>query len=224
MVDVTQLVKILKVVFLLSLISVCFLGFNLPSINRFLDDKVIIHESVEKYDSLRPPAITICPKKWKSEKVTMVGAHSAAHYENHCGNASTVDDYMACVTKKTYGFEEIVESATRGWFKGVMENFTDPQLWTWDLTFAMWGRCYTLDYDKLFKVNPRNDGIALQLIVKKDYVIYLFDPDFHFITANPLLTMPVTILALHGSKSDPKFRTVVIKMLRTEELNRLEAP
>ena len=126
--------------------------------------------------------------------------------------------------KKTYGFEEMVQHATRGVFKGFMENFTDPQRWTWDLTLAMFGRCYTLDYDKLFKVNPRNDGIALQLIVKKDYVIYLFDPDFHFITANPLLTMPVTILALHGSKSDPKFRTVVIKMLRTEELNRLEAP
>ena len=108
MVDVTQLLKVLKVVFFLCLISVCFFGFNFKSIKRFLDKEVIIQESVEKHNALRPPAITICPKQWKTESVPQA---DFTHYERHCGNASMAEDYEACVTNKTYSFEEMVRSA-----------------------------------------------------------------------------------------------------------------
>ena len=217
MVDVTLLVKILKVVFLLCLISVSFFHFNLPSIKRFLDNKVIIHESVEKHNALKPPAITICPKKWKTERAPTV---DAAHYENHCSNASTTEDYVSCVTNNTYGFKDMIQHATHG-FSNV-EDLTDPQLWSWDLTFAALGRCYTLDYDQMLKENPLEDGIEFRFVRKNDFYIYLSEPDFHFIRGNPLLTVPVTMVTLHGFES--RVLGVTLKMVRTEELNRLEAP
>ena len=223
MVDVGQLLKILKVVFLLCLISICFFRFNFPSIKKFLDDEVIINESVEKHNSLRPPAITICPRKWKPESMPVI---DTTYYENYCGYASTplttAEDYMACVTNKTYGFEEMVQSATRGFSHNAEENFTDARLWTWDLTLAVVGRCYTLNHDHLLQLNPLTDGILLQLVQKKDYYIYFSEPDFHFIRAWPLLTIPVTMVALHGFESN--YLSVTLKMVRTEELNRPEAP
>ena len=217
MVDVTQLlkVKLLKVIFLLCLISICFFQFNFQSIKRFLDDEVIIHESIQKHNALRPPDITICPKKWKPESRPQL---FPPHYENHCGNASTAEDYEACVTNKTFSLEEMVKSTMRGMNNSVV----DPQLWTWDVTFTPLGRCYTLDYDQPFKINPLKDGIALQLLDNNDYYVYLSEPDFHFIRAQPLLTVPVTMVALHGLNSS--LTTIMLKMVRTEELNRLEAP
>ena len=218
MVDVTQLLKVLKVGFLLCLVSVCFLRFSFPAIKRFLDDKVIINESIEKHNSLRLPAITICPKKWKSALQV-----DSNHYERHCGNASTAEDYMTCVTNKTYGFEEIVQSATRG-SRQIVEDSTNPKLWTWDVTFAAVGRCYTLNYDQLLKLNPSEDGIVLNLvnIQENDYYIYLSEPDFYFTaTANPI-TMPVTMVTMHGMETG--HLSIRLKMVRTEELNRLEAP
>ena len=217
--DVTQLlkVKLLKVIFLLCLISICFFQFNFQSIKRFLDDEVIIHESVEKHDALKPPAITVCPKKWKPESGPQL---DAAHYENHCGNASTREDFEACVTNKTFSLEEMIQCAMRG--LNQVEDLTDPQLWTSDVTFAVLGRCYTLDYDQLFTINPLKDGIALIVVENNDYYIYFSEPDFHFIRAQPLLTVPVTMVALHGLNSS--ITSIMLKMVRTEELNRLEAP
>ena len=222
MVDVTPLLKVLKVVFLLCLISVCFFGFNFKSIKRFLDEEVIINESVEKHNALRPPVITICPNKWKTESATPQAETN--NYERHCGNATTTEDYEACVINKTYGFEEMIQSATRGAFDRVVEDVTDPQLWTWDVTLAAMGRCYTLNYNQLFKLNPLRDGIVLNLVniqEMNDYYIYLSEPDFYFITANPL-TMPVTMVTLNGMESG--HLSIMLKMVRTEELNRLEAP
>ena len=109
-----------------------------------------------------------------------------------------------------------------GFSHNAEENFTDARLWTWDLTLAVVGRCYTLNHDHLLQLNPLTDGILLQLVQKKDYYIYFSEPDFHFIRAWPLLTIPVTMVALHGFESN--YLSVTLKMVRTEELNRPEAP
>ena len=219
MVDVKPLIKILNVAFLLFLISACFINFSLPSIQKFLDYEVIIHESVEKHDALRPPAITICPKKWKPEREPEI---KNVNYETYCGNSSTAEDFMACVTNKTYGFKEMIQSARRGMHGDVVEDFTDSQLWAWDLTFASVGRCYTFNYDQLLKPNPLMDGIFLQLVENNytDY-LYLSEPDFNFISSNPL-SIPVTLVTLHGIESGTL--SVILKMVKTEELNRVEAP
>ena len=128
----------------------------------------------------------------------------------------------ATLTNKTYGFEEMIQSATRGFLHNAEENFNDPRLWTWDLTLAVVGRCYTLNHDHLLQLNPLTDGIVLELVQMKDYYVYFSEPDFHFIRANPLLTIPVTMVVLHGFES--RYLSVVLKMVRTEELNRPEAP
>ena len=219
MVDVKPLLKILNVAFLLFLISACFINFSLPSIKKFLEYEVIIHESVEKHKALRPPAITICPKKWKPKTEPMIDNDN---YETHCGNSSTSEDFMGCVTNKTYGRKEMIGYARRG-VHSVVEDFidyVDPQLWTWDLTFATLGRCYTLNYDQLLKPNPLTDGIFLQLVNHTDS-LYLSGPGFNFTTANPLM-MPVTFVTLHGIESGTL--SVILKMVKTEELNRVEAP
>ena len=220
MVDVTPLLKILNVAFLLFLISACFINFSLPSIKKFLDYEVIIHESVEKHDALKPPAITICPKKWKPEIEPKI---DKANYETHCGNYSTAEDFTTCVTDKTYDGKEMIEYAKRGVYSVVdVEDFIDSQLWTGDLTFATVGRCYTLNYDQLLKPNPLLDGIFLQL-VENNYTafLYLSEPDFNFISSNPI-SMPVTMVTLHGIESGTL--SVILKMVKTEELNRAEAP
>ena len=56
-----------KIIFLLCLMGICFFGFGLPSIKRFFDKETTVTESVEKKDSLKPPAITVCPERWKPD-------------------------------------------------------------------------------------------------------------------------------------------------------------
>ena len=89
------------------------------------------------------------------------------------------------------------------------------------MTFVGVGRCFTFNYDQLLKLNTLTDGITLQLVPNNDYYIYLSEPDFNFITANPL-TMPVTMVTLHGMEAG--HLAVSLNVVGTEELNRLNAP
>ena len=65
------------------------------------------------------------------------------------------------------------------------------------------------------------DGIVL-LVQKNDYYIYLSEPDFYFTATSNPLAMPVTMVTLNRMESGQL--GVFLKMVRTEELNRPEAP
>ena len=56
-----------KIVFLFSLIGICFIVFGLDFFKKFLACETTVNESTEQKQALKPPAITICPQVgWKN--------------------------------------------------------------------------------------------------------------------------------------------------------------
>ena len=126
-------------------------------------------------------------------------------YKSNCGEANDTKAFTNCVRDKTFAIGEVVVSATQGYQSNFANNLSvsDPQLWTSDMTMAMVGRCYTLHYDRLLKVDQETESIIIDL-VPANYYVFLHDPDFFLFTINPL-TMPTTTLNLNLQEMEASY-------------------
>ena len=95
---------ILKTIFYLSLFSICFFDFGRPCIQKLFADDVTVNEFVTKTTSLKPPAITICPQKWKNDSSPLM---PEGNYMKNCKDASRANDFSHCVANKTFGINEV---------------------------------------------------------------------------------------------------------------------
>ena len=208
---------ILQMAFFLSLSTICFFGFGLPCLKRFFDNEITVREFVEKKTSLKPPAITVCPQKWKPDSPPIM---PVGHYKKKCGDANDTQDFIDCVANKTFGIREVIVSATQGYQSNVVRNLSvsDPHLWTWDMTMAMVGRCYTLHYEQLLKVDQETDSIVVNL-VPGNYYIGLHHPDFFLFTINPL-TMPMTTVNLQ--ERNGSYLSIALEQVQREKLNEVD--
>ena len=212
-----RLLRIIQMAFFVSLLSICFFGFGLPCIKKFFDNEITVTESVEKKDSLKPPAITVCPERWKPDTPPIL---PKGHYRRNCGGANSTKDFEACVENKTFGFNEVIVSATQGYLSNTVMNLSDPQLWTSDLTLVLTGRCYTLNYDQLLKVDQETESVWVNL-VPENYFVILHHPDFSLFTINPL-SIPTTAFNLQVSNAS--YTGLILEMIQIENINRPEVP
>ena len=218
-----QLLRYLKLAFFLSLFSICFFGFGLPCIKRFFDSEISVKEFVEEKASLKPPAITVCPQMWKPDSPPVM---PIGHYKNNCGEANDAKGFEDCVEHKTFGIDEVIVEATQGYLSNIVRNLpvSDSQLWTSDMTMAMLGRCYTLNYDQLLEVDQETESIIINL-VPQNYYVYLHDPDFFLFTINPL-AMPTTEVDLQSAVQmmNAPSLGLILEMVQVENLDRPGAP
>ena len=214
-----HLLHILKMAFFLSLASICFFGFGLPCIRRFFANEITVNEFVKKKTSLKPPAVTICPQMWKPDSPPVM---PLGHYKTNCRDANNTKDFSDCVRNKTFGISEVIVSATQGYQSNVVSNLSvsDPQLWTSDMTMAMVGRCYTLNYDQLLKVDQETESIVINL-APANYFVYLHDPDFFLFTINSL-SMPTTAVNLNLQDMNASYLSITLELVQREKVNQLE--
>ena len=208
-----HLLHILQTAFFLSLSAICFFGFGLPCIKRFLANEITVNEFVEKKTSLKAPSVTICPQMWKPDSPPVM---PVGHYKNNCGDANDTEAFSNCVSDKTFAIGEVIVSATQGYQSNLVSNLSDPQLWTSDMTMAMVGRCYTLHYDQLLKVDQETEAIIIDL-VPANYYVFLHDPDFFLFTINPL-TMPTTTVNLNVQEMKKSYLGISLELVRREKL------
>ena len=104
--------QILKAMFYLSLFSICSFEFGRPCIQKFFDNDVTVNEVVTENTSLKPPAITICPQKWKNDTSP---SFPFGNYRNNCKDANGANDFSNCVANKSFGIDEVIISARQGW-------------------------------------------------------------------------------------------------------------
>ena len=213
--------QILKAMFYLSLFSICSFEFGRPCLEKFFDNDVTVNEFVTENTSLEPPAITICPKKWKNDTSP---SFPFGNYKKNCKDANGSNDFSNCVANKTYGIDEVIVSARQGWVEDKMKlELSDPNLWSSDMTITSGGRCYTLKHDQHFKVDPETDSIVIDLIVG-DYYIILHNPDFLLTTMNPL-ALPLNLITFDRHEfTNTSFLGLTLEVVQRQNLNRKEVP
>ena len=218
--------NVARPIFLLSLTLIQLLFFGLPALQKFSESGVAEEKLVEKGRSLRPPAVTICPYRhnyngWK--KATEAnGGRTESMYQTYCATANTTRAFEECVVNETFGLDDAVVCASKGKLcltKQTGENLTGSELWSWDVTAALDGRCHTLDLDQKIGMDLERDMLMIQLNKNLTYYLFLHSPDLNLITYNSM-TMPIYQGIVDFGEIGNKLCTFMMKLIRHERINR----
>ena len=157
-----------KLVFVAVLAFIFLYFFGYPAFDRYLEKSVLIKVSTTSppkgKKGLLPPAITLCPKTPSKPYATGWKNSSGDYHQainSECDNPRVREDVINCIEEKTYKLSEILSVA----FDGMKNprNLLNMSYWTSDLTYTSDGKCYTLEYQKLFSADFEQDSIWLFL-------------------------------------------------------------
>ena len=222
-----RVVNLGRPIFLLSLTLLQLFFFGLPALEKFSKSGVGEEKMVEKGRSLRPPAVTLCPYRynyngWK--KATEAnGGITESMYQTWCEAANTTEEFEACIANETFSLDDAVLCASKGKLcltkqTGHGQNLTSSEFWSWDVTAALDGRCYTLDFDQQIGMDLEYDLLMIQLNKSLSYYLFLHSPDLNLITYNSL-TMPIYQGIVDFKQIGNKLCTFMMKLIRHEKIN-----
>ena len=179
---------------------------------------------------LSPNSVTFCNSSICSELGWINSSVMNGNFKLHCANESTSEGFLACVENRTFGFKDLVFSASHGqvYDGGSLEyfkkNLSDFKFWTWDMSVPAQGRCYTLNYNVPVSIDAMADSLWIKLDPKIEYNVILHEPDFSSITINKL-AMPIARILMYPAKEPSTMWTVfTLEATRRKNLNRIEAP
>ena len=186
-----------RLTFFLALTAIWSGLFLIPGFTRYLKREIGVVESSEEAESLAAAAVTLCPfeskfQGWRNsprgENVTV--DFLLNNYRKRCEGANTTQDFITCVQTKTFSLNETIpEGYSRG--MGPSQNLSSiaPSDWLADVTTALSGRCYTLNYTQRLTTDLQTDSLVFNLDPDKSYMIFIHQLDFFIVNYNPL-SMP----------------------------------
>ena len=119
---------------------------------------------------------------WREPDKT-IRAPDNQSYARYCSEANTTESFERCVREKTFDLKDAVLFAQHGAKEFV--NLGRPEFWTWDITTAFVGKCFTLNYDQDMGTDVLKDTIAFSLNESLIYSIIIHDPNFGMPAFNP---------------------------------------
>ena len=175
---------------------------------------------MEKNEKLRFPAITLCAfPGWTNYSSTKFNGV----YKRKCQNETTAEGFFGSIKNKTFSFKDLIVSATRGnAFSKTSKNISDFSFWTWDMTVAAVGRCYTLDYNVPVGTDEVKDTLVIKFNRSPDYYAILHQTDLFAITVNRLAA--TTYRQLDAKMFDGVAQTLTLQAVKWKKLNRPEQP
>ena len=93
------------------------------------------------------------------------------------------------------------------------DNFLNPALWTWDVSAAIDGRCFTLNFDQPLSIDISVDSLVFNLDENMTYYLFLHQPHFFILTYNPL-TMPTVDMVLNFKDIGRNYITLFLEVRR----------
>ena len=87
----------------------------------------------------------------------------------------------------------------------------DPGSWMWDVSAAIDGRCFTLNYDQMLSIDISVDSLVFNLDEKMTYYLFLHQPSFFLLTYNPL-TMPTVDMVLNFKDIGKNYLTLFLEV------------
>ena len=91
--------------------------------------------------------------------------------------------------------------------------------WSWDVTNAMQGRCYTIQYDQELQIEMEKDSLIIDLNENLRFSIFLHQPGFFLLTYNSL-TMPTFDMVLDHNEIGDSYLTLMLEVVKHEKLSR----
>ena len=181
-----------KFVFGFSLF-VAFIGiFGLKSLERYLERAVIVHTRQESSKGLlEAPGVTICldPVIMTRKVINMMRRDSYIEdsLKEICKVNTNKDDDMQfkhCFETQFLNTSEMIREVV--WNKTRVQ---DPNMWMETITNFYFGKCQALQYEGMLGTGLDTNSVQIILNPNHDYYFFLHDPNFFFLSSNPI-TIP----------------------------------
>ena len=185
--------KSFKIVFVTSLFFIFFVYFGHPAWEKFKDKRTLISERSVTKNVTNPPAITICPRNknegtWKEK---MPRNAITTSLKKKCRRRN-ITDMTQCVGEMGYNLTETIKHAKT---RTIKETILKPNFWMEDLSNMINPKCHTLNSTVNF---GSSFSTSLDIMFHQDeilttdpllnYFVFIHDPNFIFLTANPQTT------------------------------------
>ena len=124
-----------------------------------------------------------------------------------CAGANTSQGFQDCVEQETFNNSAKAQ-------RGVgFQRFVDPSLWTWDVTAAIDGRCFTLNFDEPLTIDLSVDSLVFNLEEDMVYYLFIHQPDFFILTYNPL-TMPTVDMLISFNETGRSYLALILEVIK----------
>ena len=208
----------LKISFCLVLFITFLLFFGLPSLKKYLAKEVFINKQKISIHAISPPAVTFCAirkgSSWKPENNSEYDSYAEKEqdmqmeYESDedldsqsfmldkCGTFDTAEDVFNCADTKTFNFTETVPYASSEIGPHNRTLLTNSSYWIQDITLIILGKCHTLNNS----VSLGSAKWGFLFDPSLDMKIFIHDPHFFLMTANPatIPTVNIDLRSHHG--------------------------
>ena len=229
----------IKIFFCLVLFITFLLFFGLPSLKKYLAKEVFINKKMISciYD-IAPPAITFCAVRkgspWKSNNYSDYDSNAEKDHEmeiehendefsgpqsvmlDKCRNFDTAEEVFNCVDAKTFNFTETVHYATSEMGPHNKTFITNSSFWIQDISLIILGKCHTLNNS----VSLGSGKWWFMFNSSMDMKIFIHDPHFFLMTANPA-TIPAVNIDL---KSHHGVQFMYLDVVQHVNMNRANQP
>ena len=186
-----MIVNIFQVFFIFILILLFCILFGFPSLQTFFAKETFFTEQSKTYDDAEDnPAITICPMNRNSFgwKIANISAPPSKVFQTICNASANADEAYECINKESYKIDDIIVETD--------DNIIKKSSWIEDISFLIFGKCYTLDKSFIQIGASLESQLELNFNASVEYVFMIHDEDFFVLSANPE-TMPRILIRLH---------------------------
>ena len=178
-----------------------------------------MEESSEKNERFRLPAVTVCAYPgWVNPRSTRYDGF----FKQQCQNETTAEGFGLCIKNKTFSFKDLVVSATHGTNIETRKNLSDFNLWTWDMTVPVAGRCYTLDYNVPVGIDVESDTLMIELNTRYLFVVVLHETTLFAMTTNRLAA--TTYIQIDAKMHNGSAQQLCLEAVKWKRLNQPEQP
>ena len=172
----TRILPILQVLhhFILpaTLFAIYLHFFGLNTLEKASEMDVQTVTRMTSSQSIKPPALTICPMGWKETDMDVMSLK-----DDLCNGTDSMDALKQCVNAKGFSLNEAVDPFSSNIGQHTEEKYhatnIDPAFWISSIVVPIFGICHTLIYPK-----PMDLDEFLMIVLKKNVRIYLHDPKF----------------------------------------------
>ena len=203
-----------KLLLQLGLLLIFLSYFGLPTLQNYLEGKVLTVQGKKEAGGVLAPAITLCARNsisgpWKEE-----GGLEAA-----LERCSRVENVFKCMKANAWRREDVVTKAVKG-YNNLEKSLDEQKYWSQQFLNGFWA-CQTFVLDEKIGTNANKDEIFLHLNKSMLYAYYIHGPDYFLQNYNPL-AFPNNYGKLFPSKDCNSYFTLALTERR--ELNTKEDP
>ena len=146
--------------------------FGLSTLEKASEMDVQTVRRMRPGQSLRPPALTICPMGWKKTDFDVMSLKHGL-----CNGTDSMDALRQCVNAKEFSLNETVDPFSSHVGQHREDDYQatdiDPAFWDSSIEVPLFGLCHTLIYPKPMDIND-----FMVVVLKKNFRIFLHDPKF----------------------------------------------